>query len=507
MQRSLPRNVCAVLLVAAFSGCTVSPLRLADAEIEVKASSLAQRVDEGQEPITGSLDLYEAMARALKYNLDHRVEAMEIALKLKELDLSHFSLLPNFVANSGYAARNNFNASSSFNILSNTQNFGASTSQEKANSTRDVALTWNILDFGLSYVRARQTADKYLVAHEMRRKVVHRVIEDVRTAFWRSVSGEVLLDKLKLLEGRVKSAQESSRLIAEERSTSPITAVTYERELVEIKRVIHELERDLVVAKTQLAALMNTRPGTKFKLHIPKRNALALSLNYSVDQLVSLALHNRAELREVWYRQRINQRELDAALLELLPGFQLYAGSNYDSNEFLYNNNWVSWGSKASWNLLRVAQFPAKRDVVDAQEKLLDSRALAVTMAVMTQVHVSRVRFYHFQKEFKTATEYLEVQSRLLRLMRDEAAAGRIGEQTIIREEMNTVVAEAKRDIAHAAVQNAFANVYASIGLDPFAGEVGPDLSVAQLAQGLRALWFERGDLAAVPSGSRLVRR
>ena len=41
-------------------------------------------------------------------------------------------------------------------------------------------------------------------------------------------------------------------------------------------------------------------------------------------------------------------------------------------------------------------------------------------MAVMTQVHVSRVRFHHYSKELATADEYLSVQGRLISLMRQE---------------------------------------------------------------------------------------
>ena len=49
-----------------------------------------------------------------------------------------------------------------------------------------------------------------------------------------------------------------------------------------------------------------------------------------------------------------------------------------------------------------------------------------------------------------------------------------ISEQTLIREEMNTLVAEVKYDIAYAGLQNAFGNVYASMGLDPFGDEFDP---------------------------------
>ena len=498
--RTFPRFSALAMLSAAaiLAGCTASPVPLQETEIADRATDYLQRVTADQEPITGAVDLYEAMARALKYNLDHRVEAMDAALRIRELDLSHFNLLPNVVAKSGYAARDRFSASSSFNILTQTSNFGASTSQEKKIKTADIEFSWNILDFGLSYVRARQAGDKVLLAQEMRRKVMHRIVEDVRTAYWRAVSGERLLKKLHALERRVRRAQRSSRSIAAERSSSPIIAVTYERELVGVKRAILELERDLVIAKTQLAALINVDPGTPFRLAIPKRRTAQLAVNMNVQHMVWTAMNNRAELRDVWYKERINQHEADAAFLELLPGIQAYAGTNYDSNEFLYNHNWLTWGAKASWNLLRIVQYPAKRRVIEAQGDLLDQRALAVTMAIMTQVHISRVRFHHFRKELQTAKEYLNVQRRLLRLMRIESSAGRISDQNIIREEMNTLVAEAKRDIAHASLQNAFANIFASMGLDTVDPSFSPDQSVASLAASLREIWFERGDYAAV---------
>ncbi len=167
----------------AFSGCAVAPKQLTEAQITLKARDHLERVVTDQEPVTGPLTLYDAMAHALKYNLDHKVEQRDAAVRIKELDIAHFSLLPNAVASSGYAARDNQNASRSTNVLTGQESLAYSTSQEKRLMTADVTFSWNVLDFGLSYVRANQAADKYLVAEEMRRKVVHRVIEDVRTAY------------------------------------------------------------------------------------------------------------------------------------------------------------------------------------------------------------------------------------------------------------------------------------------------------------------------------------
>ena len=59
---------------------------------------------------------------------------------------------------------------------------------------------------------------------------------------------------------------------------------------------------------------------------------------------------------------------------------------------------------------------------------------------------------------------------------------------------MNALVAEAKRDIAYADLQNAYANVYASIGIDPFPDSFDDSEDLKTIEDKLRALWLERGE-------------
>jgi hypothetical protein len=131
-RRHFVRLFVASSIGCSLAGCAVSPTPLGEVEIGSKAADQLSRVTAGQEPVVGAIDLYEAMARALKYNLDHRVEVMDAALRMRELDLSHYSLLPTVVANSGYAARDNFAASSSYNIL----NFDADAELRRFNLAR-----------------------------------------------------------------------------------------------------------------------------------------------------------------------------------------------------------------------------------------------------------------------------------------------------------------------------------------------------------------------------------
>ena len=489
-----------VVTAVVISGCAVKPEAITGDEMGAFTDANLQAIASAQEPIKGPVDMYEAMARALKYNLDFRVEQMNEALAMGDAELKSWDMLPKAVANAGWSRRSNQPGGSSVSLLTGIQSLQPSRSSERTSLSADLTFSWNILDFGLSYVRARQAADKVLIASERKRKVINRIIEDVRSAFWRAASEQRLASAMSRLERRVRRALANSRHLASSGQTSPLTALTYERELINIKKQLHELRRELKTAKMQLAALMNVAPGTSFTLALPRRRPTGLRLDMNMERMISIALQNRPELREAAYKKRINEKEAKAALLELLPGATVYTALNVDANDLLYNNNWVTWGAKASWNLMRLFRYPARQRQVEARERLLDAQAQALTMAVMTQVYVSRAR-YSWQKHILDATgQYYGVQRRILRQVSAAAATDAAGEQTLVREQMNTILAAARYDVAYAELQNAIANVYASMGLDPYGSEAVSDMPVKALAASLRRTWTSRN--VAVSSGA-----
>ena len=256
------RSGAIALITALLPGCAISPNPLSNEQLLTMADSNSARVTADQETFSGPITLYEAMARALKYNLDYRVESLQQSLRATELRLSHFNMLPSTVSNSGYVTRDSYLATGERNLATGVERRPTTTSYDRSLLTGDFTFSWNILDFGLSYVRAHQAADKVLIAEEARRKAIQRIIEDVRTAYWRAVSGERMLAKLAAIEGRTKTVLANTRQLFADRDTSPITVLTYERELVEIRRTAQELARELSVSKAQLAALMNVQPET-----------------------------------------------------------------------------------------------------------------------------------------------------------------------------------------------------------------------------------------------------
>ncbi|MFV0296680.1 MAG: TolC family protein [Hyphomicrobiaceae bacterium] len=469
------------------SGCAIQPEPLTNSEITAYAIDKRERVTANQEPLRGQLTLHEAMARALKYNLDREIEVMQALVSRRQLHVAHFSMLPNAVANTGYADRNNYAGGSSVEILGPTelgnQSLSSSTSSERDVRDADIKFSWHILDFGLSYIRAQQAADQVLIAEETQRRVVTRMLENVRTAYWRSVSATRLSHRIKSMEARVARALADTKALEEDGNSSPLTALNYERELLEIQRELRKLSTELSSAKAQLAALANLDPGKPYSVAIPSHFTPPQNIKLSASDMVATALEHRSELREVAYRKRINAHEAEAAILQMLPGISLDATPAWNSNTFLYNNHWVAWSAQASWNLIKVFSYPARRSELEAQDALLDARALAVTMAIMTQVHVGRARLYHARREFTTAQKFYSVQRRILRHIRSSLQSGKISEQTAIREEMNTLIAMVKRDMAFAELQSATAGALAAIGFTIGDHLPTKQMSIAEIKQ------------------------
>jgi len=466
----------------------VTPQVLTEEEITTRVSQDLQNLTKDQDPIKGPIDLYEAMARALLFNLDTKVEVMKTMLAHQQLDVSHYNMLPRLVANAVYDRRDKFSGATSRSLLTGQQSLEPSTSSELGVFTADLTLSWDILDFGLSYVRAQQAADDVLIAEEVKRRVANRVIREVRSAYWRAVSAKRILPKLAFLGTWVDKALMASRKIQERHLDSPLASLQYRRELLVTQHEIQKLYQKLATAHLELAGLMNIEPGTPYELVTPETDLSIPEFNMQMADLEQQALSNRPELRTIDYQKRINAKETKAAILNMLPNLNLEIGPSYSSNSFLFNNHWLSYGAQVSWNLLNVFRQPAQMKVIEVQEHLLNVQSLALTMAIMTQVHVTMAQVTIANSDVLNSKTYLETQKQIETQVRYSWRATRISEQTFIREKLNNLLAEIRYEAAVAELSTAYASLLATVGEDPlptnFTGNTVPEL-----AHALRARW------------------
>ena len=119
-------------------------------------------------------------------------------------------------------------------------------------------------------------------------------------------------------------------------------------------------------------------------------------------------------------------------------------------------------------------------------------KALATAMAIMTQVSVSRARYEMLTQEYDTANQGTQVQSDILAQIETLARSNSTSRQALIREQMNALMSESRRDALHAELQEAMANVYTAMGYDPFGVDINGTEDIAQIASHLEALWGSR---------------
>ncbi len=160
------------------------------------------------------IDLYTAIALAIKNNKELKVKLLESAMANRQIDKVRFEMLPSFAANAGYTGSERYNATASATVPSNdlAGSIGSSysTSRERDISSQDIGFTWNALDFGLSYIRAGQDSNRYLISEEMERKAEHIIVRDVIRAYWNTLSADKLIKKYDPLLIEVDKAKRPS---------------------------------------------------------------------------------------------------------------------------------------------------------------------------------------------------------------------------------------------------------------------------------------------------------
>jgi len=479
------RTLLAALIVLALTGCAVQPTAFTAEERQARVTTDRSAMFAQQEPVQGAITLDEAMARAIKYNLDHRLKLMEEAVSQRQLDLSSTELLPRLVASAGYNTRDNELASSSRDVVTGQQSLAPSTSSDRQRRSADLGLSWNVLDFGVSYYQAHQQADRYLVAQERRRKVVHLLMQQTRQAYWQAVGAQLLEAKIDPVLQQARLALEDSRKVEGERLRSPLEALTFQRQLIDIVRQLEAVRDELQQAKPRLASVMNLEPGRAFSV-VPLAELGVPRVTLTTERMEETALLRRPELVEAQYNERISLLETRKAMARLLPGIEVNLGGHYDSNSYLVNQQWWDAGLRVSWNLLNVLNADKIRGLAKAQFDVAQQQRLALNMAVLTQVHLAHLDYQTRVRQYQMTQELNSVEQRILQYTRNAASASAQGKLEEIRATAAAMMAELRLYQSYGAMQGAYGQLIATLGLDPLPSSVsGHDIKT--LGQAVRS--------------------
>ena len=490
----------AVMTALTITGCSLKPQPISSEE-RLKTMMIDQsEMYSKQETIKAPLTFYEALARALKYNFDHRLTMMEAVLQDTQLSVATINMLPKLTANAGYAARDEQLFSESQG-LDGIRTLRQSTSQDKHRGMADLSFAWNVLDFGVSYFQAKQQADRVLIAQERRRKVVNNLIKEVLQAYWSASIAERLLPKLNPVLEQAEKALAMSQTIEQDRLQPLVGVLEYQRSLLRIIDQLKKLKADLSVAKPKLAGLINVPMATSFTLANVEQTPEPPEFKVAISELENIGLFYRPELREEMYQERISRNDAWKEMLKVLPGLTIPLSVNWDSNSFLLNQLWLEAGARTTFNLVNLIAAPRIWESAQTQIEVAKTRRKALTVAALVQINVGYQQYLKALDSYRSSMALNQVDQRIFNAVSNTAQNDAGSELERIHAATSALASELEKEQSLSEVYAALGNIYSSMGLNPATGSID-HVDVHTLAANLQKnmeLWH-KGYLPKVPN-------
>jgi outer membrane protein TolC len=376
--------------IISLSGCSITPTVIKNESQLNNTYKGLHEVINGQPVINHEITLAEAIARTLKYNLDHKVQQAQLMLESGNLKAAYLEMLPAVNAGIDYSFRNNDLiqnlVDSNGNVVSGDQSF---TPREVINQS--YGLQWSLLDLGLSYTRAQQQANRVMIAEEERRKVTQQLIQEVVSAYWKAWTAQSMKQEVEQFKSKAELALQRSKESAQKKINTPQIELDYQQVLIKAIRKINQLNAQIMDAKATLSRLMNVKPGSDFTLASPAKTLMDLpDIKPQFEKMDTLALVYRPELRQASYQSEIAKKGIQAAIVNMLPGIDFSFGYNVTNNEFMKNQYWWGGNIGASLNLIQtVLKGPYAIKLANEVHSFEQLKQIATTITVLTQVRIA----------------------------------------------------------------------------------------------------------------------
>ncbi len=449
------------------TGCSITPTAVTnEAQLNNTYKGLHEAI-ENQQEINRKVTLAEAIARTLKYNLDHKVQQAQLMLESGNLKAAYMEMLPALNAGVDYSFRNNELiqnlVDSNGNVVSGDQSY---TPREVLNQS--YGLQWSLLDLGLSYTRAQQQANRVMIAEEERRRVTQQLIQEVVSAYWKAWTAQSMKEEVVRFKAKAELALQRSKEASEKKVNTPQIELDYQQVLIKAIRKINQLNAQIADAKATLVRLMNVKPGSEFELASPTKDLIDLpDISPQFEKMDTLALVYRPELRQASYQAEIARKGIQAAIVNMLPGIDFSFGYNVTNNEFMKNQYWWGGNIGASLNLIQtVLTGPYAIKLANEVHSFEQLKQIATTMAVLTQVRVAYVNYLLWQEDARYAIQEAKVSMALFEHAEKLEKASQGNEQITIRRGVEAISAQFDKDVSLARAHEALSKLYQSIGLD-----------------------------------------
>jgi len=432
-----------------FTGCQVMTERMTPAEAAATNEKLWAELFSAETSIDQTISLPDAVARALKYNLDYQLKVLDQDIAREAHDISKLAMLPSLDAKSSL----------------NRQNQTTVRGEKLDSATYELGATWNLLDFGVSYYQAKQKGNKALISSLKLQRSAHDLIKKTRSAYWRKIAADKFAERIGPLREKLQVAIESAQETERRRLQPPLEILDTQKSFLELLIQLNQLEKSLSTAEYELAKLIRVNPFQGVEVIHHDTNQLFAKFQYhSPEKLIKYALSQRDDLLIKDYEKRIAEDESKKTLLKLLPGLTFNLAEKYNSNVTYENNYWNEVGLRLSWNLLNLLHLPKQQQMNEYQKQRKHLEHLAMMVSVITQVQISQRRTIDAWNNYHSLQNISEVGDRIYNHATAVQSVASLTELDLIKREADSVIYEVKQYLGYAELEEAAADFYYSLG-------------------------------------------
>ncbi|GBC61693.1 hypothetical protein DENIS_2655 [Desulfonema ishimotonii] len=419
------------------------------------------------------LTLSDAIRVGLENNLDIRVRHMMTQIADDTTVAEKLKMLPRLNASGNLFWRDKYLQREYVDKTTGAVSLSNSVSEDTTRKTLSIGLSWNILDFGLSYIRSRQAVMNAEVKVMEEQRQAQTLAMEITAAYWASVLAERDLDYIREIEASVREYKDKAHMMVAQRRLDPIAVKEMESQLLRLTISASELQADIADRRIELCRLMGLTPMARFDL--AEKDVFDAYLKQLPDarlldpkKLELISLNNRPEMYSADLQENIQQDEARAALVSMFPGITFDASWKYDADSHLLNNDWVDVGAGLVSNLLalpyRYAEWKAKEKSVSVSRL----QRLMLTAGVIAQVHMALQDYRNKAQHFNLQENAWGVTEELLEMSRERNAAGMKGfSDTVVTQRMlESMLSRLERDRSLVALLNSYNTLLVTLGFE-----------------------------------------
>ncbi len=380
--------------------------------------------------ITKPIDMYMAMALSLKYNYTKRLSDYRQAIL--KASKNPQDKLPEIISQAGY-----------INVA------------DYKDVNADLKVAWNILDVSSIYFQSKDNLLKSKVATEEGRKVIHNLLQETRSLYWKTLTAQKLLpivdEMIEFLTLEVDELNIKANQAAKTGEMLSQNDLQLKRKYMNAIKELSILKRDFETSEIKLASLLGFHPNTEYKLVGKEYGNFDLPvIKNHLSQLEWVALTNRPELRLRDFitdieNIKIYVKEKDSP-----------SKKNYLKDPQYYNRMWSKKAKEVSMEVFEEVGAPS-------ESQLETLRRHRLTNIVLNQVYVAWARYVSALEDYQISQEIAFTSEDIAQ---DVTITDGINASKSALEASVAIADEVKAMSSYVELQDSLGNLYVSLGLD-----------------------------------------